>query len=151
MIITIAYGRERKERDFKAHDISPRQFYLDQGKEITQFEWLIDALRGGEVVIILNKGDLGRGAQVKRRMGALEAKGAIVKVVGEDKPASAFTKAKFTPEESTIACDIWASLGGEATRLKLIEERTGKVKNRDQMNYECLRKPKLQAAKKKTQ
>lgn len=146
----LAYGRDRKASQFKAYDIAPNQFFLDVGDEVEEFEYLLNALRGGEVVVILSRRDLGIGAQISKREASIAERGATIEL--RDPPNNKPKKAskRFSDEETEIVCKIWANeIMPGASKLERIYEITGKRKSRADVYYWCVTRPKLQAAKKK--
>lgn len=86
----IAYGRDRSERDFKAHGVAPRWVYIDtDATERTERGKMFQVLgvcreqgRDAELVL-LARGDLGHAVDLKRQWEKLDALGVKVTVTSE--------------------------------------------------------------------
>jgi hypothetical protein len=147
----IAFGRNRRERDFAHLDIAPGRFFIETDKT-SGSEWddLLSCIdeRPGLIVAVLSKADLGRGMGQVNAIKAIEERGCTIAVLPSDKPASApLDPGKITPEMEAEMCRIWRNAAlSEATRLARIAAIDGMPPlTKHQVYYLCVTKPKRNA------
>jgi hypothetical protein len=160
----IAYGYNRHEKDFDGLDIDPDMFTLDDKKTFEDQRqvlgaWLREFQRRkteGVVVVILDNGDLGRGAGAAQFRKMITDTGATIEGP-KDRP-SAGSKGRperphLTEDQEQKVCALWNGNNfRQSTLISIIKRDYGVELNRDQLNYICKRKParKAAAAKKTT-
>lgn len=136
MTMRLAYGRDRKAPDFNAYDVKPERFFLDHGDEVEELGWLLKAVREGDVVVILAKGDLGKGLQISKRIEAIEKAGATIEWGEPPKDPKNVKKNEFDDDQLVIACKIWDHpLLSTVAKLARIEQATGIKMDRQQMYH----------------
>ena len=134
----IAYGFNRRDRDFRDFDIAENKFFIDNDK--TDREELRAALvfcEEGVVVVVMALGDFGPGAKARQIVQEIEAKGATVEVA--EKPVAkrgAPLKGEMSEADEKWAKALWLDKSRtKATVLARINDRTGQQFTRDQLNY----------------
>lgn len=136
--VRIAYGFNRRDRDFRDFDISEAKYFIDNDK--TDREELRAALvscQEGVTVVVLQVGDFGPGAKAKQIVKEIEATGAAVEVA--EKPVGkrgAPLKGEMSEADEKWAKALWLDKSRTKTVvLARINERTGQEFTRDQLNY----------------
>jgi hypothetical protein len=154
----IAYGVNRHEKDFDGLDIDPDMFAIDS-KETFELErqvlgsWLREFQRReteNVVVVILDNGDLGRGAGAAQFRKMITDTGATIEGPKDREPTGKKGRPEnphLTEDEEQKVCALWNSGNfREKTIIARVKKQYGVELNRDQLNYICKRKPKRQAA-----
>lgn len=123
----IGYGFERSEKEFK--DAKIDKLYLDyRGTDrIERGDAIGSAGRPGDVLVLISKGDLGRGAEVKMLEAQIRQRGMTIEIIGEE---TAEKKSPGRPPtfEATAAQGaklkkLWRGpWGASYVYLRLIEE-----------------------------
>ena len=154
----IAYGVNRHEKEWDGLDIDPDMFAID---DKTTFElqrqvlgtWLREFQRReteNVVVVILDNGDLGRGAGAAQFRKMITDTGATIEGPKDRAPTGKKgrpEKPHLTEEQEQAVCALWNSGNyREKTIINRVRKEHGVTLNRDQLNYICKRKPKQRAA-----
>ena len=143
--VRIAYGFNRRDRDFKDCKIDGNRYFIDN--DHTDREELRAALlacRPGVAVVVMQMSDFGHGAKAKQIREEIEATGAIVevveKIVGK---RGAPLKGEMSASDEKWAKALWLDKSRTKTiALARINERTGQAFTRDQLNYRFIQREK---------
>ena len=85
----IGYGYERKQSDFAAAKVS-QVFIDDRGSErLERTDMFIFGLRGGDTLVLLARGDLGRGGELPGIYALLRERGVKMEVFSNKEPGKA--------------------------------------------------------------
>lgn len=159
----IAYGVNRHEKDFDGLDIEPDMIAIDN-KETFETErqvlgtWLRELKRRGTenvVVVILDNGDLGRGAGAAQFRKMITDTGATIEGPKDRAPTGKKGRPEnplLTDEQQQKICALWNSGNfHERTVINRVKKEYGITLTRDNLNYYCKTKPKrrAEAAKRK--
>lgn len=139
MIMNIAYGYNRKPKDFKNLDITDDKFFLDNDLSGSQERLdMLMAIREGDTVVLLSMADLGKGQSQNKAVAAIEATGATIKVhdavVKKGKSGRPQTVTFASDADLEKALSYWRSLP-EKDALALIERDFKVFPDRNRMNY----------------
>lgn len=141
----IAYGLNRREKEFAGMDIYPGKFFIDT-KESGQAEReaMLLCVKPGVTVVVLSMADLGRGAGQVSIVKAIEAAGGTVEAREPLRPVSVPLPEKgLASEQEAEICRIWCNKAlSEETRLIRIREFLGRDIAKAQVYYICVTKKK---------
>lgn len=154
----IAYGVNRKEKDFDDLDIDPDMFAIDN-KDTLENErqvlgtWLREFQRRkteNVVVVILHDGDLGRGVGAAQFRKMITDTGATIEGPKDrpstPKPRGRRVKPLLTEDQEQKVCALWNGGGlQKKTIIARVKKEYGVELDRHQLNNICVRKPKLRA------
>lgn len=136
----LAYGYNRKEKDFAKLSITAGKFFIDNKFSGLQERLdMMQTLREGATVVLLSMADLGKGKAQLKAVAAIEATGAIIEVQSNSINAPAEmgrpkTVVFDSDEDLKSALEIWAVLP-EKEALIQIGRQFDKFPNRNRMNY----------------
>lgn len=146
----IAFGLNRREKEFSGLDIYPGKFFIDT-KESGQLEReaMLHTVKKGVTVVVLSMADLGRGAGQVSIVKAIESAGGSIEVREAPKLASQPLPEKgLTDAQEAEICRVWGNKAlSEETRLIRIKEFMGHEIAKAQVYYICVTKLKRAAAK----
>ena len=146
----IAYGLNRREKSFAGANIEPGKYFIDTDRTgQAEREAMLLCILEGDVVVVMSKADLGRGAGQVSIIKQIEAAGATVEVLEAAKDAPLpLSESGITGEQEEEICRIWRNRAlSEATRLSRIEAYMGKPMGKHQVYYMCVTKRKRKAGK----
>lgn len=135
----LAYGYNRKEKDFAELNITAGKFFLDNkhsgfGERLD----MIKCCREGVTVVVLSMADFGKGRSQNKIVNAIKGTGASLEVVEGNTPkgdAGRPGTVNFdTDEDLKEALFIWSAMPDKAA-LAEIGKRFGKWPDRNRMNY----------------
>lgn len=147
----VAFGRNRRERDFAHLEIPVGKFFIETDKSgSAEWEALLACLHGrpGITVAVLSKADLGRGMGQVNAIRAIEERGGTVEVLPSDRQSvPPLDPGALTPEMEAEMCRIWSNSAlSEATRLARIAAISGiPAMDKNRVYYICVTKPKRKA------
>lgn len=145
VFMKIAYGLNRREKQFVGLDIVPGKYFIDTDEtKQSEREAMLRCVVDGVTVVVLSMADLGRGAGQASIVKAIEeAGGKVLLVEGRDGPLSPLVSKGLTPEQEEQMCRLWGNKAlSEATRLVRIQEAFGKPIGKAQVYYVCVTKKK---------
>lgn len=139
VIMNIAYGYNRKPKDFKNLDIADGKFFLDNDFSRSQERLdMLMAIQEGDTVVLLSMADLGKGQSQKKAVAAIEATGATIKVQEDEAPKGKSGRPQTvnfaSDDDLEKALSYWRNLP-EKDALALIKRDFNLSPNRNRMNY----------------
>ncbi|MGL4490531.1 MAG: hypothetical protein ACRCU5_13925 [Rhizobiaceae bacterium] len=141
----IAYGLNRREKDFAGLEIVTGKYFIDTDTtDQSEREAMLHCVSNGVTVVVLSMVDLGRGAGQVSIVKAIDAAGGKVLLVeGRDGPPATLAEKGFTADQEAQMCRLWGNKAlSEATRLVRIQEAFGHPVGKAQVYYICVTKPK---------
>lgn len=132
----VGYGYNRSPRDFAPYECE-RLFLDDAATNRQERVDLMQCLRDGDTLILLSKGDLGRGHEIAKLLADLEAVSVVLQIIQAPPAKPQGRPRKFAPtdEQAKRLESLWRSSLPLSHVLVRAQEITGQNVKRHQMIY----------------